>query len=193
MKCHVTSSAVLLMGLMPAFALGQSDGDGSQVGPHYEHLKDLECFVGNWKVEGEMKTEFEPLARLAGGKMVRFVSYQWMTNKNYLVVTYKEKPRSSSDYIAVIGWDPEKKQIRSWDFNGQGAHLQYVHTKTKKGWAVDGTSIYPGGVKGKYRGVFEMIDDDTFASSGKGTMVVDGKEVEVSLSLTAVRREPRKK
>jgi hypothetical protein len=179
-------AAMLLAGTM---AVGQAE----EVGPHYEHVKELEYFLGSWRVTGQFETEFGPLAELTQGKLIRVFSYEWMSGKNFLTLTIREKPRASVEYQAVFGWDPAKSQIKSWDFNAQGAYLEYVHIKKDDGWVLEGTSVYPGGAKGTYRAVITIVDQDTFRHEGSGVMKQDGKETKVTLSYTANRRKPREK
>ena len=76
-------------------------------------------------------------------------------------------------------------------FNFMGLH--YSAWNIWNGWVMEGTSIYPNGVEGTYRGEVTIIDDDTFRHKGAGVMKQDGEEMEVKLSFTAKRRKPRKR
>ena len=100
-------------------------GQTENVGPHYQYLKELEFFVGDWTMEGELNVngDFRGLEDVAGRKMSRRISYRWMANKNFLIQTAAEGEDSPLEYAAAIGWDPLKKQIRSWDVNPQGVTL----------------------------------------------------------------------
>lgn len=153
-------------------------------------LKDLEYFVGTWNIEGEMKVEgeFEGLDEVTGKPLRMQSTYEWFHNKAFMLVTIRENPQAAPSYVAVIGWDPERKQIRSWDFNAQGARLRYVHIKKDGGWVLEGPSVYPGGAEGVYRGEIKIIDQQTFRTEGKGTMKQDGKESQVSLVYEAKRQ-----
>ncbi len=79
------SSAVLVLA---AAMLGQADHPPST----YEHLKDLEYFVGTWIIEGEIKIEgeFAGLSDVAGRPLRSLMSYEWFKNKNFLSVTMRE-------------------------------------------------------------------------------------------------------
>ena len=164
-------------------------GQTENVGPHYQYLKDLEFFVGDWTMEGELNVtgDYSGLADIAGQKMsVVFPTAGWPIRISSLQ-TFAEGEDSPLEYAAAIGWDPLKKQIRSWDVNSQGGHLEYVHIKKENGWVIEGTSVYPGGVEGTYRAENTIIDKDTVQHRGKGIMKQDGKESEVKLSFTMRR------
>jgi hypothetical protein len=173
--------------LAASMVVGQAD----EVGPHFEHLKDLEYFVGDWRINGKVETDFEPLAELTEGPLRLVFSYDWMDKKSFLTLDIREKPKSPVQYHAAIGWDPVRKQIRSRDFNSAGAWFEYVHVKTEKGWIVEGESVYPGGTKGTFRGEITIIDKDAFGYEGAGVMFHEGQEIDVSLKYKATRRQRR--
>ena len=116
------------------------------------------------------------------------VSYQWFKNKNFIVWTARDTPDAPISYQGVIGWDVGKKQIRSSDFNSQGAWLKYVHIRRDFGWVMEGTSVYPGGVEGVYRAEIELKDDNHFRHEGKGTMKQHGEKSTVTLTFDATRK-----
>jgi hypothetical protein len=121
------------------------------------------------------------------------MSYHWMRDKRFLIAAFAEHTGAPLEYTAVIGWDDARNQIRSWDFNAQGARLEYVHVKTPDGWVIDGPSIYPGGWTGTYRGVYTIVDNDTFRTEGSGTMKKGDQESKVTLSFVAKRQKPSKR
>lgn len=157
---------------------------------YYEHLKALEYFVGDWVIEGkiDVEGEFTGLADVAGQPLRQQMSYVWFKNKNFLATTIRDEENSAPSYIQVIGWDPQRKQITSMDFNSQGAYLKYVHIKRDNGWVMEGTSVYPGNVEGVYRAEIKIIDDKTFSHEGSGVMKQGGKKSKVTLSFVARKK-----
>lgn len=155
-----------------------------------DHLRDLDYFVGDWAMEGEIKVEgeFTGLDELTKNPLRMQMTYEWFGGQTFLLLTIREKAGAAPMYVAVMGWDPESKQIRSTDFNSQGARLKYVHVKKDKVWIAEGPSIYPDGAEGKYRGENTIIDHNTFRHTGRGTIRQNGKESKVTLTYEAKRK-----
>ncbi|MCG8585222.1 MAG: SgcJ/EcaC family oxidoreductase, partial [Pirellulales bacterium] len=84
---------------------------------HYEQLKQLEWLVGTW-VDNE------------GGDRVK-TDCQWSKNRNYLVRTFTATVDDRIDLsgMQIVGWDPAKKQIRSWVFDSDGGFAEGVWSK----------------------------------------------------------------
>ena len=165
-------------------------GQAEDVSPHYQHLGELEYFVGTWQINGglEVKGDFRGLEALENIPLKQVMTYEWLKSKGFLALIIRDTPDSPIAYLGAIGWDPEHKQIRSMDFNTQGAWLKYVHIKKDFGWVMEGTSVYPGGVEGVYRAEIKVIDDNHFRHEGKGTMKENGKESTLTLTFEAKRQ-----
>ena len=172
--------------LATSMVVGQA---GGALPPH-QHLKDLEYFVGDWKIDGtvEVEGDFSGLDEVTKTPLRLLMSYEWFKNKNFMVVTVRDKPEGPIEYQATIGWDPKKKQIRSVDFNYQGAWMKYIHIQRDFGWVMEGTSIYPDGAEGPFRAEIRITDDDHYRNEGKGTMVKDGKKSVVKVEFDATRQ-----
>ena len=91
---------------------------------HYEHLKDLEWMVGSW-VDQE------------GGQTVR-TECQWTRNRNFLrrSFTVSLGDRIDLSGMQFVGWDPARKQIRSWVFDSDGGIAEGVWTRSGDRWIV---------------------------------------------------------
>ncbi|MCD4726223.1 MAG: hypothetical protein K8R46_01060 [Pirellulales bacterium] len=82
-------------------------------GPNHEHLESLEPYVGKWLHRG----------RTADGKALRVTrTARWALDGNYLTVV--TVIRSGNEVVLthrhMVGWDSDKKIIRSWIFSSSG-------------------------------------------------------------------------
>src|ERR1700747_2406651 len=85
-------------------------------GPSPEHKK-LAAFVGTWEDEAEMK----PGPFGAGGKMRLTETCEWFTG-GFSIVCHTETTGFMGDLksLSVLGYDPEEKVYRLYEFNGVG-------------------------------------------------------------------------
>ncbi len=86
---------------------------------NYEHLKDLEWLIGDWTdsdASGSVQT-----------------TCKWTKNKNFMVryFTASTRDRIQLSGLQIIGWDPARKQIRSWVFDSDGGFSEGRWTKKK--------------------------------------------------------------
>ena len=136
--------------------VGQLDESGST----REHLKDLQYFVGEWKYEGED----------AGDKVTGETKAEWINDKSFLLVrsVTKRPDGTQMHFTEVIGWDPVKKQMRSWGFGGLGGYGQSIWTKNGNKWTMknDQPWIRWNGDKLTGTTVREIIDEDTYVEEG---------------------------
>src|SRR5262245_42924964 len=72
-------------------------------GSNYEHLRDLEWFIGTWTAN-------------PGGVTIE-MKCEWTANRNFILCTRAVKKGDGmvGTSTQVIGWDPTRGQIRSWD------------------------------------------------------------------------------
>lgn len=117
---------------------------------HYEELKDLEWLVGKWSGEND------------NAKITSNVT--WDKYKNFLTATFEVVVLEQVIFQGhqVIGWDPEKKKIRSWVFDSDGGFAEAFWTKQGNHWYVNSVSIIPDGRKGSATNIYTKIDDNTF-------------------------------
>jgi hypothetical protein len=168
---------VCFLALGAATTFGQQD-----VGPTYEHLKDLEHFAGDWELEGVLTTgDTEE-------KISVIASYRWLQNKSFMLVTLQDTRTKEIPYVGVLGWDPDKQHLMSWDFNLQGTIFSYYQGKSDEGWWVRGTGRMPDGGEIAFSGEFSFVDDKTMNYKGAGTITKDGEKTLISLEHTAKRR-----
>ncbi len=75
---------------------------------HYEHLKCLEWMLGTWTAE-----DVEASAT---------TTVRWTKNRSFLARSFKIVTADEHELegTQVIGWDPIRKEIRSWMFDSEG-------------------------------------------------------------------------
>jgi hypothetical protein len=153
------------------------------VSPTYEHLKDLERFVGEWEVKGYITTgdQRDDIKLVA--------NYRWLHQKAFMLATLHDSETKEIIYVGVLGWDPDKQHLMSWDFNFMGTIFNYYQGKNDDGWWVKGTGRMPDHAKVSFRGQFTFIDDNTMRQQGSGTRTKDGSEEATTLDVAYTRIE----
>lgn len=84
------------------------------------------------------------------------------------------------------------KQVKSCDFNAQGAWFEYAFSKTGTGWVIEGDSVYPKGMTGTFRGEITTKDKNTHHYKGAGVLTQDGQKYPVTLKYKATRLRRKK-
>ena len=117
---------------------------------HYEQLKELEWMIGDWidqADEGVVSTECH-----------------WARNNNFIIRSFTVSIAEAVDMagMQIIGWDPAKKQIRSWAFDSDGGFNQGVWEKTADRWSVRQTATLPDGTLGTSTSLLTPVDENRF-------------------------------
>ncbi|MBS0655259.1 MAG: SgcJ/EcaC family oxidoreductase [Verrucomicrobia bacterium] len=130
---------------------------------HYEHLKDLDWFVGGWISAGDDTVVTKSL-------------YGWDHNKNFLIHSFTMDVLSQKELTGeeVIGWDPIEKKIRSWTFDSDGGFGQGTWSKEDDSWYVTVVYILPDGKRASATHIYTKVDGTayTFSSVSRD---IDGK------------------
>jgi uncharacterized protein (TIGR02246 family) len=102
------------------------------VRPH-EHLKDLEWMIGEWVDEDS-------------DSFVRF-AFRWSDDGNYLIrdVTVRRQGATVMSIAQRIGWDPQARRIRSWEFDSEGGFGEGTWSRSGDRWVVKHTGVRPDG------------------------------------------------
>lgn len=174
---HVMSA---LLGFAACFSSAATTAQ-EDAGPTYQHLKELEHFVGDWMFKGPMVTgeEKQELSVVA--------SYRWLQNKSFMLVTLEDTVTKELPYVAVIGWDPKEEHIMSWDFNLRGTIFSYRQGKNEDGWWIKGKGRMPDGATIEFTGLYKIVDADRMDYKGSGTIVRGEQKIPVTLEYTATR------
>src|SRR5246127_2773305 len=98
----------------------------------YSQLATLEWLVGTWQdKDGDQTVE---------------TKMNWAGDKNFLVRTFKLRgAESETDGWEIIGWDPIKKQIRSWIFDSNGGFGETTWVTDGDDWLVRASNVLPDG------------------------------------------------
>jgi uncharacterized protein (TIGR02246 family) len=139
----------------------------------YEFLRDLEWVVGEWVDEG------------AVGELGH-VSFEWAPGQNFIIATRTVDFKESSVLHSTqwIGWDPNAKQIRSWNFQADGGFGESTWTKDGNKWVIKTTSTVADGGKVTSTNVVTPVDADTLSFQSKdqkvnGEAIPDTKEMKM--------------
>jgi hypothetical protein len=90
--------------------------------------------------------------------------------------------------IALYGVDPVTGKLKAWWFFGDGGVADCMFTPTEDGWIQDFKGTRPsGGGSGELRAKITVVDEDTHKTQ-RLSMVIEGKEQEVSGEVTTWTR-----
>lgn len=117
---------------------------------HFEQLKELEWLVGKWEGSKD-DVDFS-------------IDTAWDENKNFLnqkfsIVMLDQKELTGQQ---IIGWDDEKKKIRSWLFDSDGGFGEGFWNKDGDSWYVGMTFNLPDGRKGSATQIYKKNDARTY-------------------------------
>ena len=99
----------------------------------HDRLKDLDWMVGDWVDEGS--------------DAVVHVNCRWSEDQNFLIRSFSVR-RSGKPVLTVtqrIGWDPQAKQIRSWEFDSEGGFGEGRWSRDGTRWIVKHSGVRPDG------------------------------------------------
>jgi hypothetical protein len=145
---------------------------------HYEQLKDLEWLVGNWVDHG-------------GGEVIT-TECKWTRNQNFLVRSFTASIEGHVDITGMqfVGWDPARKQIRSWVFDSDGGLAEGVWTRNDGRWLVKTNATLPDGKTASSTSVLRPLGEHTFGWQ-KVNRVVAGEILPNVDEVVIVRQQPQ--
>jgi uncharacterized protein (TIGR02246 family) len=126
---------------------------------HHEQLKELAWLIGDWvDRDGEYAVK---------------TSCRWTKNKNFIARSFAV---SAGDLVElegtqVIGWDADKKVIRSWLFDSDGGFGVGVWSKSGDGWTIQALRVLSDGRKGSAVNVLTPIDENSFTLESTGRAI----------------------
>ena len=91
-------------------------------------------------------------------------SCQWTSNGNFMTRSFTVSNNGAVELegTQVIGWDPKRKQIRSWVFDSDGGFGEGTWTRSKDQWTVKNKFQMADGRQGKSTNKFTYVDAYTF-------------------------------
>ena len=170
-------SASALM-VAASLTLAQADGMPS----NYEHLKDLDYFVGQWKAEGTASN---------GSEYTVLRSYKWILNKNFLSdeLVIRVGDRQVWASMGLFGWDPSEKKIKSGSANASGGLGQVTWTKHDDGGTGEYSGIAADGQEVSAKHAIVGTGEDAFTYTISDLKVGDNTLPEMKVDYTRTKAD----
>jgi len=88
---------------------------------------------------------------------------EWAGDKNFLVRTFKLKgEQGETDGWEIVGWDPDRQQIRSWIFDSNGGFGESSWSYEDERWSIRASNVLPDGSHSTAENVLTKVDDNHF-------------------------------
>jgi uncharacterized protein (TIGR02246 family) len=116
----------------------------------YSQLQVFEWLVGTWQDK-------------SGDQTVQ-TKVNWAGDKNFLVRTFKVKgvEQPETDGWEIIGWDPDRQQIRSWIFDSNGGFGEATWANDGEHWLIRASNVLPDGSRSTAENVLTKVDENKF-------------------------------
>lgn len=116
----------------------------------HAHLKELEWLIGDWIDQDE--------------DVLITQHNEWDKNKNFLIQKFsvRTEDQLTLEGKQVIGWDPIKKEIRSWIFDSDGTFGEGVWKKKDKAWMVEMVQTLADGNRASATNIYTPIDEKSY-------------------------------
>ncbi len=146
----------------------------------YEHLKDLQCFVGVWEAETiipKSPANSKSVQKLAGKKLKLRLTFNWTPEKNAqtVAVVYEVPGDVTINSTALRGWDQAADTIKEYSFTTHLGVWTGTIEKVADKWVNEYEGVNLDGA--------ECSGTRTYTFKGNDTMLmtdarqrVDGKE-----------------
>lgn len=121
---------------------------GASASSPAEQLAELDPFAGQWSGQnGEISVQ---------------VTAQWNANKTYLRrdLAMTSKGKAIFGATQQVGWDPLRKQIRSWAFDNDGGYGEGLWSLEGTLWMVLARGVHADGKTSKATHIFRFVDRD---------------------------------
>lgn len=140
----------------------------------HDHLKELEWMIGDW-IDQEGETTIQTHVR-------------WTSNGSFMTRSFSVETAGVRELegTQVIGWDPNRQQIRSWVFDSDGGFGSGAWTRSGDQWIVNGKFTVADGQQGSSTNTFTYVDANTF--KWKSTDRKLGDEPLIDVAEVAVSR-----
>lgn len=155
-KAHMEIAQVDVEQAEPDLKDNEIPSETSSETSSYDYLKIFEWLVGDWKDDSD--------------DVNITYKYEWDENKNFLKQHFSVilgEDEVDLHGIQVFGWDPIKKQIRSWIFDSDGGFGESFWSKVNGKWYATTTYVLPDGTKASAVHVFKKINDSAYSFSSE--------------------------
>lgn len=116
----------------------------------YGNIADLEWLIGTWTAE-EQGSKSESVCR-------------WIANKSFVERTYTttQPDGTVASGVQIIGWNPERGHVQSWNFSSEGGHAVGVWTPRQRGWAAEVLGVTGDGTPTTAVNTLTRLDDNAY-------------------------------
>jgi uncharacterized protein (TIGR02246 family) len=141
-----------------------------------DNLKQLEWLVGQWIDESpntvvEHKCEWSPDGHFLLGEFL---------------VQIEQRPAMKG--TVRIGWDPQRRQLRSWIFDSEGGFAEGFWTNVGQRWIVKVSGVRADGSAVSATNIYTPLRRDRFQFDSVDRLV--GDEEDPAISVLVVRKPP---
>jgi uncharacterized protein (TIGR02246 family) len=116
----------------------------------YGNIADLEWLIGTWTAE-EHGSKSESVCR-------------WVANKSFVERSYSTTQPDCSvlSGVQIIGWNPERGCVQSWNFSADGGHAIGIWTPRERGWSAELRGMTGDGTSTTAVNLLTRLDDNTY-------------------------------
>jgi len=133
----------------------------------HERLKDLEWLVGTWRDEnpdGVVESQ-----------------WKWSPDGSYLIAEFRmrrhrEKGDGTLSGTHRVGWDPQRKQFRSWVFDAEGGFASGWWSESNGVWSVPLTVVTAEGGSASATLMYQRLSKDVMVVMQRDR-VIDGEHL----------------
>jgi uncharacterized protein (TIGR02246 family) len=111
-------------------------------------LEALKWLIGNWENKDADQTVESKV--------------EWAGDENFLVRTFKVRGKAETDGWEIVGWDPDRQQIRSWIFDSNGGFGESSWSYDDGHWLIRASNVLPDGSRSTAENVLTKVDDNQF-------------------------------
>jgi uncharacterized protein (TIGR02246 family) len=116
----------------------------------YRNLSDLEWLIGAWTAE-EQGAKTESVCR-------------WVANKSFVERHYTTTHANgqTASGVQLIGWNPERGCVQSWNFSSDGGHAVGVWSPMPGGWSAEMRGVTGDGLPTTAVNLLRRLDDNAY-------------------------------
>lgn len=143
-----------------------------------QNLDQLEWMIGDWVNED--------------GSSTVSTTCRWSDDGNYLLRRYELETSSGIELDGVqrIGWDPQRKQLRSWNFDSQGGFREGFWIRKGSDWIVTSQGTTADGRSTHGTAVFHIADPERIIWT-ISSLVVGNEILPANQSVIMMRAAPK--
>ncbi|MFI5457074.1 MAG: YybH family protein [Isosphaerales bacterium] len=123
------------------------DEPAHDITPH-DRLKELEWLVGEWVNESQ--------------DAVVFTTCKWADGGNFLVREFTMKTRGEAVLSGSqrIGWDPVRRQFKTWIFDTEGGHAEGYWARNGDQWVIKAEGVRQDGLHASATNIITRLGKD---------------------------------